>query len=882
MQIVLNLQGHRLLAGIRQTLSSGSKEVDEIKLEVDETWKGFGKIAVFCVGKKCQYTVVDEVTQTAKIPAEVLRNEAVITIGIVGFKDEAVMTSTLVVYQIEKGSVVTIEEPEPSIYAEILSRYADLATRFNNIIANAGDLTNNAELIDARVGADDVVYDTLGEAVRGQVNLLFNEKESGITNLIDLLNFFDGKTIGASFEIESTSEDSNDKIVVTTNTAYGRYEVSYTTKGILPSKFLNVVKFNALEVPESTKYRMAMHAFKDSVNNGELIYKDTGLTITEPGEYVLVFESDLTDEQILNKVNRVDIGLMPNISGSKFEFFTYNLFDISSFNQNAIDVLKDAISNNFIDSRGFFIKTDNLLSLYAIESESSREAEHSATSDLADEAKHSADSDVSEYSRFSSISDSAHNAITDEYVIFKDFNVADAKSAFTCTVNSIEGNEVTFTIGAIYAGILIPTFPIRKNKKYSFIIERVPKKSDLEKINVGYIVDNKWEQVKRANDIEIEGKTYSWITIVTDDNTTEMNGMNFVFENGVVDETPVSFKFLFYGEKSDGTDLTEDDVIEIVTNGLTYNIYKKMNELGDRITSAESMVNNIRAYWKNKNVLFIGDSITAALKYQNKVKELLDINIFNHCKGGIGLTAMVDGDKGLGGDYDNETGSDGTELKPLSIEDVSGKDLIVFLGGYNDRGTEDGNVGDLYDPEGGEQNTIAGKMQYCINRIYEELEKANNLTCKLLIVTVDCAGKYPWIDADGYEEWPADSGRTMETLANTQKAVAEYNSLLCCDLWHNSGINKNTWNVFGSHNNSINEQYSPYELNAEGEPINQTRIKYVKGQSYYQWRDGKVVLEEYTGDSPYPYNGDQLHKSIPGYDRIGECMVGTIIKGYGI
>lgn len=186
MQIVLNLQGHRLLAGIRQTLSSGSKEVDEIKLEVDETWKGFGKIAVFCVGKKCQYTVVDEVTQTAKIPAEVLRNEAVITIGIVGFKDEAVMTSTLVAYQVEKGSVVTIEDPEPSIYVEILSRYADLATRLNNIIANAGDLTNNAELIDARVGADDVVYDTLGEAIRGQMKDIGKEVDDAKKKVIEV------------------------------------------------------------------------------------------------------------------------------------------------------------------------------------------------------------------------------------------------------------------------------------------------------------------------------------------------------------------------------------------------------------------------------------------------------------------------------------------------------------------------------------------------------------------------------------------------------------------------------------------------------------------------------------------------------------------------
>lgn len=185
MQIVLNLQGHRLLASIRQTLSSGSKEVDEIKLEVDETWKGFGKIAVFCVGKKCQYTVVDEVTQTAKIPAEVLRNEAVITIGIVGFKDEAVMTSTLVAYQVEKGSVVTIEEPEPSIYAEILSRYADLAT----------------ELIDARVGADDVVYDTLGEAVRGQVGSLSEEIEKQVGVVTSKMEFVESKNIWGKNEI---------------------------------------------------------------------------------------------------------------------------------------------------------------------------------------------------------------------------------------------------------------------------------------------------------------------------------------------------------------------------------------------------------------------------------------------------------------------------------------------------------------------------------------------------------------------------------------------------------------------------------------------------------------------------------------------------------
>lgn len=41
--------------------------------------------------------------------------------------------------------------------------------RINNLVANAGDTDNNAELLDMRVGADGKTYETAGEAVRGQV-----------------------------------------------------------------------------------------------------------------------------------------------------------------------------------------------------------------------------------------------------------------------------------------------------------------------------------------------------------------------------------------------------------------------------------------------------------------------------------------------------------------------------------------------------------------------------------------------------------------------------------------------------------------------------------------------------------------------------------------
>ncbi len=278
--------------------------------------------------------------------------------------------------------------------------------------------------------------------------------------------------------------------------------------------------------------------------------------------------------------------------------------------------------------------------------------------------------------------------------------------------------------------------------------------------------------------------------------------------------------------------------------------------------------------------MVIGDSITAAQKWQKKLNEMLGMNVTTHAKGGVGTISMVDGDKGLGGDYDNETSASGV-LKPLSVDDVKDKSLIVVLPAYNDRGKEEGKIGDCYKTDGSGQLTIAGIIQYTINRIYDTLTQANNLTCKVLYATPHCPGRYPYIDADGYEEYPVGSGRTMETLANTIVAVGNHNNIPVCDLWHNSGSNRYTWNVFGASANPVNEWYSPYELDSTGTPVNTTRIRYQKGKAYYQKRDGQVVLETYTGSAPFPYNGDQLHCSPNGYARLGECIVGAIISHYG-
>jgi len=53
--------------------------------------------------------------------------------------------------------------------------------RINNLTANAGDVTNNAELLDIRVGYDGITYTTAGEAVRQTIGAYMTlENESWV------------------------------------------------------------------------------------------------------------------------------------------------------------------------------------------------------------------------------------------------------------------------------------------------------------------------------------------------------------------------------------------------------------------------------------------------------------------------------------------------------------------------------------------------------------------------------------------------------------------------------------------------------------------------------------------------------------------------------
>lgn len=275
---------------------------------------------------------------------------------------------------------------------------------------------------------------------------------------------------------------------------------------------------------------------------------------------------------------------------------------------------------------------------------------------------------------------------------------------------------------------------------------------------------------------------------------------------------------------------------DLIENGFAKNsLHAYTCEHASRADSAEKADKNLVNNWYGKHALVIGDSLTAANVWQHKLYTELGMLVTNHAKGGMGMVQCVDGENGAG-EFDNETGASGT-LYALNVNDVTGKDLIIFFAGYNNRGTADGEVGDCYAKDGSGQNTIAGYLQYALNRIYEELAEAGNLTCRVAVVTPHCAGKYSYIDADGYDEYPAGSGLTMQTLAQIMEDVAAYNNVPCYNAWKNSGINRHTWTVYAASptaDSGLTEQGS--------------------GGKYY-WNADQLHLNSAVG---YPYLGERI------------------------
>lgn len=295
----------------------------------------------------------------------------------------------------------------------------------------------------------------------------------------------------------------------------------------------------------------------------------------------------------------------------------------------------------------------------------------------------------------------------------------------------------------------------------------------------------------------------------------------------------------------------------------------------NKFDALEEKINNLNLNkYKGKRLLAIGDSITAQNYWQKRVGELLGMSVRNHCKGGIGILQMVDGDESgdapSGYDPDN-FGID--KIYKLNTKDVENIDVIIIMGFYNDRNIATSTPGiktDMYPTN----DTFIGRLNYAIKRIFEELQKANNNNCRVVVCSPHKYGKYPYIDKTANEDG--------EDIYNAIKISTDYNSVPCIDLMHNGGINQYNWNLCQKSNSAINSNYipadgindgtnKPFNSQADFPPASENKGKKVTSKGYNGTFTSDGVKWNFDWE-PYPWLGDQLHLS-----QFGGYMLGNYI-----
>ena len=132
-------------------IASGGVNEDTIKFEFCELWNGFVKTAVFYNDRSVSYQVLD-MYDTCVVPAAALSEKGALHISVFGFNAEGVVrTSEVLRYEVVEGAVVSIPEPEASVYEQIMAQYSEAMTLLKDaaaITAVKYDVTQ--ELTDAQ------------------------------------------------------------------------------------------------------------------------------------------------------------------------------------------------------------------------------------------------------------------------------------------------------------------------------------------------------------------------------------------------------------------------------------------------------------------------------------------------------------------------------------------------------------------------------------------------------------------------------------------------------------------------------------------------------------------------------------------------------------
>ena len=149
-----------------------------------------------------------------------------------------------------QAEIETVQSELQSLIGTIgggLQTEIDVANdRIDQLVAPTGEAPSEAEILDARVGANGVTYDALGNAIRGQVSDLTNDLAKISTEILDTT----GDVVPINVELGSLNTN--------TGAESARYDGSYLRTGFIP--VISGLRYSLKLKNASTSSTVAIHA----------------------------------------------------------------------------------------------------------------------------------------------------------------------------------------------------------------------------------------------------------------------------------------------------------------------------------------------------------------------------------------------------------------------------------------------------------------------------------------------------------------------------------------------------------------------------------------------------------------------------------------------
>lgn len=117
-------------------IASGDVNVDRVTFDLCPKWDSYTNVAVFYNDPENVYQVMLDENNTAIIPSEVMRDQTILNIGVMGVKEGEVRTSKVIRYRIFKGAIdgsTWIENPTPSIFEQLIGKFNSVLIELDKI-----------------------------------------------------------------------------------------------------------------------------------------------------------------------------------------------------------------------------------------------------------------------------------------------------------------------------------------------------------------------------------------------------------------------------------------------------------------------------------------------------------------------------------------------------------------------------------------------------------------------------------------------------------------------------------------------------------------------------------------------------------------------------